>query len=209
MQLTAEEEVDEEVFRQAYIPRSLDEVAHFERDHSRLQAGQRDGIYFQTITGRNLDGSLAPRDAAPHVLQHAARKAAEAARALGPAGDVFASTHAAEAAEAASEESCARLVGVAPACKPIEERREEAEASSEEGSDSDSDASSESGSESDGEGGRRRVYVERVPVDKDAVRADRRANKAAVKEARKEKRKTKIPKKVKKKGEKKGKFNKK
>jgi RIO kinase 1 len=35
------------VFQQAFIPRKLDEVTHYERDHDRLAAGQSEGIYYQ------------------------------------------------------------------------------------------------------------------------------------------------------------------
>ena len=41
--LTAEEEVADAVFAQAYIPRKLEEVMHYERDHARLSAGKDTG----------------------------------------------------------------------------------------------------------------------------------------------------------------------
>ena len=41
--LTAEEEVADAVFAQAYIPRKLEEVMHYERDHARLAAGKDTG----------------------------------------------------------------------------------------------------------------------------------------------------------------------
>lgn len=51
--MAPEEEVAEAVFHQAFIPRCLEEVVNFERDHARLQAGgkETEGIYFQAITG--------------------------------------------------------------------------------------------------------------------------------------------------------------
>lgn len=41
--LTPEQEVAERVFQQAYIPKKLEEVVHYERDHERLQAGTNTG----------------------------------------------------------------------------------------------------------------------------------------------------------------------
>lgn len=37
----AEEEVEEAVFAQAFIPRRLEEVAHYERDREALAAGKK------------------------------------------------------------------------------------------------------------------------------------------------------------------------
>jgi hypothetical protein len=45
---SAEAEVSDAVFQQAFIPRKLDEVTHFERDRERLAAGHSsEGIYYQ------------------------------------------------------------------------------------------------------------------------------------------------------------------
>lgn len=55
---TAEEEVAEKVWAQAYIPKKLDEVIHFERDHERLRKGEdSEGIYYQAIAGMKDDMS--------------------------------------------------------------------------------------------------------------------------------------------------------
>lgn len=52
----AEAEVAEAVFQQAFIPRKLDEVAHYERDRDRLAAGDSsEGIYYQVVTGMSHD----------------------------------------------------------------------------------------------------------------------------------------------------------
>ncbi|PNH03150.1 Serine/threonine-protein kinase RIO1 [Tetrabaena socialis] len=52
------DEVADAVFTQAFIPRRLEDVVHFERDHARLQqGGNTEGIYFTTITGMKQDGS--------------------------------------------------------------------------------------------------------------------------------------------------------
>ena len=53
---TAEEEVAERVWAQAFIPKKLEEVTHYERDHERLQKGKDvEGIYFQSIAGMKAD----------------------------------------------------------------------------------------------------------------------------------------------------------
>lgn len=53
-----EEELADRVFEQAYIPRRLEEVEEYERDHDRLAGGQeQEGIYYQGITGMKADMS--------------------------------------------------------------------------------------------------------------------------------------------------------
>jgi RIO kinase 1 len=55
---TAEEEVAERVWAQAFIPKKLEEVTHYERDHKRLVEGKdTEGIYYQSIAGMNADMS--------------------------------------------------------------------------------------------------------------------------------------------------------
>jgi len=55
---TVEEEVAEKVWAQAYIPKKLEEVVNFERDHERLQSGTNtEGIYYQAIAGMKEDMS--------------------------------------------------------------------------------------------------------------------------------------------------------
>jgi RIO kinase 1 len=59
---TAEEEVAEKVWSQAFIPRKLEEVTHYERDHQRLQSGgDTEGIYYQRIAGMKSDMSGAAK----------------------------------------------------------------------------------------------------------------------------------------------------
>ncbi|EFJ52760.1 RIO kinase [Volvox carteri f. nagariensis] len=72
-----EDEVEEAVFHQAFIPRRLEEVVNFERDHERLQRGGKDteGIYYTTITGMKMDGSGAR--AQPAVLEATAASATQ------------------------------------------------------------------------------------------------------------------------------------
>eukprot|EP00889_Picochlorum_renovo_P008821 jgi/Picre1/35851/NNA_003311.t1 len=62
---TVEEEVAEKVWSQAYIPKKLEEVVHFERDHERLQKGENtEGIYYQAIAGmkEDMSGAIVDND---------------------------------------------------------------------------------------------------------------------------------------------------
>ena len=43
--------VEEEVFKKAFIPRSLMEVEDYERDSERVASGDATGIYYQTLAG--------------------------------------------------------------------------------------------------------------------------------------------------------------
>ncbi len=66
---TAEEEVAERVWAQAHIPRKLEEVVHYERDHAALQAAAAaraaggaggagndvEGVYYQAFAGMRTD----------------------------------------------------------------------------------------------------------------------------------------------------------
>lgn len=60
MTRTAEEEVEESVFQQAYIPRNLEEVDDYERDHQRLADGgaRVEGIYYQAMNGMLAESAV-------------------------------------------------------------------------------------------------------------------------------------------------------
>jgi RIO kinase 1 len=53
--ISAAQEVDDAVFHQAWIPRRLDEIAKYERDIDRGKRGEKQEIYYQTITGMRDD----------------------------------------------------------------------------------------------------------------------------------------------------------
>uniref|UniRef100_A0A667YKA9 Serine/threonine-protein kinase RIO1 n=1 Tax=Myripristis murdjan TaxID=586833 RepID=A0A667YKA9_9TELE len=62
-QRSDQERVDEEVFKRAFIPRTLTEVSHYERDVDAVRAGeaesedgvQNDSVLYQTLTGLKKD----------------------------------------------------------------------------------------------------------------------------------------------------------
>ncbi|XP_076801428.1 serine/threonine-protein kinase RIO1-like [Clavelina lepadiformis] len=58
---------DDEVFKQSYIPRTLDEVKSFERDYDNAKKGSTEGVLYQTITGINTDLSGVRK--VPDILQ--------------------------------------------------------------------------------------------------------------------------------------------
>lgn len=163
----------DEVFQQAFIPKRLDEVDTFERDQRRLRAGQgtSEGVYYQSITGMKAD--LSGVETTPKILRAAAENS------FGMMATTVAKTKG----------------------KSIQVMDVEDEQGSEEGSGEESESESESESEpeldEDGNPIRRRRRKE--PVDKDALKAAKKEHKAKVKAEAAEKRKTKIPKHLKKK----------
>jgi RIO kinase 1 len=185
--LTAEADVEEEVFRQAYIPRKLEGVVHFERDAQRLKEGDHEGIYFQAISGLGGDGRVAA-SGTPKVFADALARltAADVSGTVVSRGQADVCGKGEEDAESGAGGSVSRGGG--------EEGREE-EAGSE--------GTSVNGDSENGSG--HRGWVERVPVDKDALRVARKERKRAAKEVQAKKRLEKIPKKVKKRAERRGK----
>ncbi|KAF2077841.1 hypothetical protein CYY_000886 [Polysphondylium violaceum] len=54
-EVTDEQKIQEEVFRNAYIPRTLDQIIDLERDMSKIQRGEGSDIFYQNLTGINKD----------------------------------------------------------------------------------------------------------------------------------------------------------
>lgn len=52
---TAQEKIDEEVFKKVYIPQRLNEVIHYERDVNDLKEGKDRQVIYHTITGLKPD----------------------------------------------------------------------------------------------------------------------------------------------------------
>lgn len=66
-QVSAEDEIDEAVFQNVYIPRSLLEVASYERDVKEVKSGQKIDSAYQTVTGLKPD--LSGAQTVPQLLQ--------------------------------------------------------------------------------------------------------------------------------------------
>jgi len=69
-----QEQVDDAVFQQAFIPRTLDEVTKYERDVDMTAEGKNvEGVYYQTITGMKED--LSGATLMPKALQEQEKRA--------------------------------------------------------------------------------------------------------------------------------------
>ena len=64
---SSQQQVDEEVFKQMYIPRTLEEVVTYEEDYDKMQEGLTSDISYQTVTGLKPD-LTGPQDI-PVILQ--------------------------------------------------------------------------------------------------------------------------------------------
>ncbi|GBP74158.1 hypothetical protein EVAR_53348_1 [Eumeta japonica] len=54
-QMTAQEQIEEEAFKNVYIPKRLAEVVDFERDINKAKKGETDDLTYKKITGFNSD----------------------------------------------------------------------------------------------------------------------------------------------------------
>ncbi|ESO88120.1 hypothetical protein LOTGIDRAFT_126569, partial [Lottia gigantea] len=52
---TEQEKIDEEVFKNSFIPRTLEDVIHFERDYHKTLVGETDNILYNKLTGLDID----------------------------------------------------------------------------------------------------------------------------------------------------------
>jgi len=200
--LTPEEEIAERVWYQAYIPRKLEEVVHYERDHERLQegGGNVEGIYYQALAGmkHDMSGARECGDCTPVEKEGTGQGAATVPSSGVTAGGeeegedrlttpMALSPLLGEGGVGGGEEpsSSKKKVRFAPGTKKGTEYGYD---------DIDNDGSGDS----DGIG----EWVERVKMTKDEIRAARKEHKKAVKEANAARRTTKTPKHVKRKAEK-------
>ncbi|XP_076072505.1 serine/threonine-protein kinase RIO1-like isoform X2 [Mytilus galloprovincialis] len=54
-EVTDQQKIDEQVFKNSYIPRTLDEVIDYERDIIKAQRGDSNNLLYQTVTGLKTD----------------------------------------------------------------------------------------------------------------------------------------------------------
>jgi len=224
----AADDVDDAVFSQAYIPRKLEEVMHYERDHERAQQGGKvEGIFYQSILG--LKDDLSGARLVPKVLEQGdegqagssssstgaeqlvAASQGAAATAGARSGRVGASATA--ATQAVVDDASEQLqgghqqgTGPASAADDVAEATSGSrgpKASSRGGPDEEAGSGGEedsaAGSSSEGDSEEDSGEGERAPgLSKEDAKAARKAHKKAVKEANREKRKNKMPKHLKK-----------
>lgn len=65
--VSAQQQVDDEVFKQVHIPRTLEEVVSYEEDYDKMQEGLKTDISYQTVIGLKPD-LTGPQDV-PVILQ--------------------------------------------------------------------------------------------------------------------------------------------
>ncbi|XP_063903589.1 serine/threonine-protein kinase RIO1 [Zophobas morio] len=65
-EITSQEQVEEEVFKQAYIPKRLTEVVDFERDITQAKSGLTNDLVYKTLVG--LKGDLSGTVQRPEIL---------------------------------------------------------------------------------------------------------------------------------------------
>uniref|UniRef100_A0A061SK97 Serine/threonine-protein kinase RIO1 n=1 Tax=Tetraselmis sp. GSL018 TaxID=582737 RepID=A0A061SK97_9CHLO len=215
IQRTAEEEVKEAVFQQAFIPTRMDEVVDYERDHDRAQAGEDledRGIFYQTIIG--LRDDMSGPKLQPSILQENGTGGGAAADMRGErtakteeedlfgikrlSGNELKPLHGASTSEQDVNKNDA-TVDKNVLTKCAGEMLSDAEGESSDSDENDGDSLSP-----------RDAFEETQEIltaeeRRELERAARKEHKREVKEAAREKRKTKLPKHVKKRREKAGK----
>lgn len=67
--VTEQQKIDEQVFKNSYIPRTLDEVIDYERDFIKAQKGDSNNLLYQTVTGLKAD--LTGPQQTPKLLENA------------------------------------------------------------------------------------------------------------------------------------------
>ncbi|KNC83717.1 atypical/RIO/RIO1 protein kinase [Sphaeroforma arctica JP610] len=170
---TAEDKVAEAVFQHAYIPRTLDDVVDFERDHERMQRAAKSGETVDLIYAK----ILGLEDTPDNKTNTPQKKDAK---------DIQSQTSKLEMSQIETSRT-----------QDSVESDSDAESISGKGSESEG----ESGDDSDSETGK--AWVERPPkMSAEEKKALKRAHKKEVKDDNKEKRKGKMPKKAKKRREK-------
>eukprot|EP00850_Spirogloea_muscicola_P023327 SM000347S13001 [mRNA] locus=s347:84839:88882:- [translate_table: standard] len=197
-ELTAEEATREAVFVQSFIPRTLDQVPNYERDHDRIASGQStEGIYYQTLVGLKQD--LSGIRSSPAILDlddcqserpsTTSNGAGSPAPRLASAGvDEFCRGF--ENAKPAAEVQV-QVGGTPEASAQVEGGQAEGHSGAESSGCTSSSLSGSEESDEEGEGGAERGG-------KDTERLARKVHKRLVKEQRRKARKTKVPKKEKK-----------
>jgi microcompartment protein CcmK/EutM len=217
VELTAEKQVDEAVFQQAFIARKLEEVEHFERDAQRLREGENRDIYFTTLTGMAADGSGAGSQ--PKVLLASQSTCTVSAKEATSAVDcVDMSDPDKVCVQELNETTACQSAGIQHAGEiavdghghncALHEATVPLGGTRVHGSDvccGESDVDSQASDLTDTADAE---WTERAKLSPEEVRDARKANKQAVKSEQREKRLNKIPKKVKKRAEKKGKVKK-
>ncbi|KAI8591914.1 RIO1 family-domain-containing protein [Geranomyces variabilis] len=179
-------QVDEEVFKQLYIPRTLDDVADVEKDVAMLKSGQGDELLYRQVTGLALPTPpSSTTNAITATIASSKSRKKETTRTSTKVDVAFA---------IAGKEADAPPPIAASVPEALQDGSDENEQTGDEGSDDVTDSESENDGEFDERAGK--------PMKKDEDKEHKKQRKAAAKEEKREKRKQKTPKAVKKRKEK-------
>ncbi|TPX56792.1 hypothetical protein PhCBS80983_g04275 [Powellomyces hirtus] len=181
-------QIDEEVFKQLYIPRTLDDVADVEKDVAMLQDGKGDELLYRQVTGL----ALPPQSTVGPRVKPSVKAGVDEKVGAGTLGG-----EAEKDRDSQSEIADRKRVAVSLKGREDTPKSEETEEADENEENDDSDGESDE-DDSDDE------YDERTgkPMKKDEDKDLKKERKKAAKEEKREKRKQKVPKAVKKRKEK-------
>ncbi|KAJ1896465.1 Serine/threonine-protein kinase rio1 [Kickxella alabastrina] len=174
---------DDEVFRQSYIPRTLDEVIDYERDVKQINEGKSEELIYSKLVGLNLSAANTPNQNEVVISADAKERNARAVR--------FADEI------ETKQEATLKDEGAAPSTNAEVDSDNENENDDDDDSEEDETEDEDSSDEEDSDDDESVHAGTKRPDDKNA----KKEHKQAVKEANREKRKTKIPKFVKKRKE--------
>ncbi|KAJ2816699.1 Serine/threonine-protein kinase rio1, partial [Coemansia sp. 'formosensis'] len=184
---------DDEVFRQSYIPRTLDEVEDYVRDVIKINDGKTDELIYNKLVGLSLSTANVPEGDASQkskgTVASSVTPAPEKVNTKKAAGVRFAEGSASAATVLPIQDKPEQQVPQMAALLSEDnaDRVAVATAEGETESSDDDDSDADSGDESKGR--------------KNESKEEKRERKQAVKEAKRERRKTKMPKAVKKRKE--------
>lgn len=187
-ELTAQEKIEEEVFKQSYIPQRLDEVVYYERDINR-DSDEKKTLYYQANTGMKAD--LSGPSKLPIILQSDTESESDEA--------------ADEASEGSDDEDEAKELAADVRGKRVtfKDKPEFRELCSDKENTSETDDSTADAEDEEDESGSEEVGRPSLRRDRNESTEEKKNRKKAFKEEKAEKRKTKIPKYIKKRNEKK------
>lgn len=158
--MSAEQEVSDAVFAQAYIPKKLDDVMNYERDHARLSKGtDTEGIYYQALAGMKNDMSGAREATAQQAPETGKRQlgaaqtqaAAQQAGQPGPAASAHAQ-HAQQEQQQQEEEGGRQARGEQQGAAPATPHAEQQGAAGPGSADGSEGGGSAAGNDSDADG---------------------------------------------------------
>ncbi|KAJ3030914.1 UNVERIFIED_CONTAM: Serine/threonine-protein kinase RIO1 [Siphonaria sp. JEL0065] len=188
----AEVDIQEAVFKQAYIPRTLQEIVDYERDVDKAQKGQVEvnsgvGVYGR-VTGLVIEEKIGASGVSKEIAAAVAVSGSMGVAAAVGGGKKSGAGNASSSSATTATPTATAKDG------PFSEENDEESEEDDDDSDDDSDDDGEDGEGSDFDDDRKKESR----LKKDEEKDSKKARKQAVKEEKREKRKAKMPKAVKK-----------